>query len=226
MIYFPLSSALRSREFPQAAGAILSADGQALVSTIVAGVPGVGPSAGTSGEKFVGFLTTQTSASSFVPSTTTKVESITVPVGGVFTLQQTPVSSTTLVYNTTTGAVLTPSSISGKTVTLGASTWDGHALLVTYRHTLSVVQARALVGDATPGGYAGNTVGSLTSAIAGTVYTDQFDSSKDFRAATSLKTAANGLVTDQTGTGATISGVVVGIPSVEFPYLGIEFDAF
>jgi hypothetical protein len=101
----------------------------------------------------------------------------------------------------------------------------GDVVNVTYQYTLTTIQARALVGDVQPGGYVGAYVGQSGIVKRGTVYTDQFDASKNWAAATAIKLAANGQLTDQTGTGVAIVGYVVAAPGVDVPFLGLEFSA-
>lgn len=225
-IYSVLSKFVRSTEFPLATGATVDKEGAALVRDTTGGAFGVKQSTGAAGETFVGFTLTQTSAASFVPSNTPRVEEFTVPTGGVLTLARTPLASTVSVYNATDNAQVAGASVtvSGRTVTLTGV--DGKAVHVTYRHALSVTEARMMFGDQQPGGYSGNLIGATGAAQEGVIYTTEFDTAKDYRAATALKLASGGLVTDQSGTGATIAGAyVVAFPSLEYPYLGIAFSA-
>lgn len=227
MIYTPLSSATRSKEFPLAAGAVLAADGQAMIRSQVGQVFGVTPSAGAGGEMFVGFLSAQTSAVPFLATTAVKVERFVVPAGKVLTLSKTLVASSVFVYNVTGSAAVTPDSATGTTVDLTTNGTVGSTVDVTYRYNLTVAEARARNGDPTPGGYAGLTTNTVGIWQAGTIYTDQFDSSKNYAAATAIELAAGGLVTDQSGTGnVAIPCTVIAIPSVDFPFLGLEFDAY
>jgi hypothetical protein len=96
---------------------------------------------------------------------------------------------------------------------------------VTYKYALSAVQARALQGDVQPGGYAGEYVGQVGLLKRGIIYTSEFDAAVNWAAATEIKLGVNGIITDQTGTGAAIKGYVVSVPNVETPFLGIEFSA-
>ena len=98
-------------------------------------------------------------------------------------------------------------------------------MTVTYRYALSVTQAQALVGNTQPGGYAGLVVSQVGIAKRGVIYTSEFDASKNWAAATGIKLAAGGQITDQTGTGAVVNGYVVSVPTANVPFLGIEFSA-
>ncbi len=222
-IYHPLSYHVRSTEMPLAAGATLTADGQALVGSMVNGVFGVGPSTGAGGEKFVGFLTAQVSAAPFQEQTSVKVETVTVNGGGVATLAFTPLAGTVLVYSVTAGAVVAgPYTIVGKTITgLTAAA----VVTITYSYALTVSQSVAMLGNVQPSGYAGLYISQAGVAQEGRIYTNQFDSAANWAAATGVKLAAGGKVTDQAGAGVAINAIIVQIPSVDFPFLGLEYSA-
>ena len=224
MIYSPLSAISRSSEMALDPTATLLGDGQALVSTLVNGRQVVAPSAGAAGEKFVGFSSLQTSAAPVVPTTAVKVEEVVIPAGGVVTAAFTPIAGTAFAYNAATGAPVAIDSVTGADVDFLVAN-AGLTVRLQYRYTLTAVQARALVGDVQPGGFSGTTYGSIGVAQTGVVYTDQFDSGKDFAAATAIKLAANGRVTDHTGAGVAINAIVKALPTVGYPYLGLEFNA-
>ena len=223
MLYAPLSYAIRSSELPIAEGATLSADGQALVVSNVGGKFGVAPSAGTAGEVFVGFVHAQTSAAPFLEATAVKVDEGTSSAGGSFTTTFTPQASTLVVLDPATGATITGWTLTGSVLTvLGASI----AVKVVYRYALTVAQATAIMGNQVPSGYAGSLLGQVGVSQGGTIYTDQFDSSKNWTLATSIKLAANGRVTDQSGSGVALANAYVkSYPSADYPFLGIEFQA-
>lgn len=222
MIYHPLSQHIRSTEYPLAAGAVISADGQALVGSNVNGAFGVGPATGQAGEVFVGFVLTQTSAAPFLEQTAVKVEKQVVPASGTITLSFAPLASSTSVIDTTTGAAVSSPTVSGHTV---SGLTAGDAVTVTYAYALTVSQAIGLMGNAIPSGYAGSLLGSVGCSQGGKIYTSQFDASKNWAAATGVKLAANGQLTDQTGSGVAISALIVAIPNQDIPFLGIEFNA-
>jgi hypothetical protein len=224
MIYSPLSAFSRSSEMALNPAAVLSGDGQALVNTLVNGKSVVAPSAGTAGEQFVGFSSLQTSAATAMPSTAVKVEEVTLTAAGKMTTGNTPVAGSVFVYNAATGAAIVVDSVVGSVVDCLVAN-ASVAVRVQYRYALTVVQARALVGDVQPGGFAGTTYGTVGVAQTGTIYTDQFDSGKDFAAATSIKLGANGRVTDQSGSGVAINAIVKSLPTSGYPFLGLEFNA-
>jgi hypothetical protein len=166
----------------------------------------------------------------FLQVTAVKTESFTLSSGKTVTLSKLPSASTTLVYNVTTSAVATPDSVNTTTGVVDLTTAGvvNNVYLITYRYSLSVVEARSRNGDVTPGGYAGLTTGTCGVMVAGTIYTDQFDTSKNWAASTgaSIKLSSTGLISDTSGSGVAISSAVIALPSVDFPFLGLEFSAY
>lgn len=224
MIYQPLSTYAVSKDEPLQPNTTVSASGQALVGGLVNGVYGVKPSTGAAGEKFIGFVLAQTSAAPFLQSTKVKVEETTLGPSGVFTLALAPVGGTLVAHNITTGATITPTSVVGQVWTHAPSA--GADVRFTYTYALSVTQARAEFGDTQPGGFAGYMVKQVGCAAQGLIYTDQIDTAVNWALATGVKLAASGKVSDQThATGTTLDAVIVGVPSVDFPFLGIKFAA-
>ena len=221
MLYAPLSYSNRSKDMPLAVNAVLSADGQALVGSMVNGVYGVGPSTGAAGETFVGFLMAQTSAVPFLPTTQVKVETLTANGSGVVTIGATPIAGTVGLFDVTDGVPGTPV-VSGNTVTDAATA--GHVVRVTYAVALTVMQAQSIAGSGQPGGYSGNIIGSVAVNQQGVVYTDQFDTTVDWAAATAVKLGANGKLVGA-GTGATLNAKVIALPTTDVPYLGLQFDS-
>lgn len=228
-IYLPLSEVTRSKEMRIQSTATIDGEGFALVSTIVAGVQGVGKSNADSGEIFVGFSFTRTSAANFLPTSEVKVETFVIPAGGVLTLSRTPSSNTTAVYDVTDGGPIAANklSVTGAAATITAASTRGavgNTVRVTYRYALTVAEAKVRYGDVTPGGYAGNQLGTVGVAQSGKIFTSCFDTSLDWVAATTIKTGTGGLLV-QSGNGATINGYVTDVPSVDYPFLGIQFAA-
>lgn len=228
-IYNPLTEVRFSKEMRQAAGASIAQEGLALVSVLTAGVQGVTTSGGNSGEIFAGFSFTRTSAANFLPTSEVKVETFVIPAGGVVTVSRAPTSSTTLVYDVTDGGAVTGgnTSVTGAAVTITAASTRGavgNTVRVTYRYALTVAEAKLKYGDVTPGGYAGNMLGTIGVAQSGKIFTNCFDTTIDWSGVTTIKTGANGLLTN-TGSGATVSGYVTDVPSVDYPFLGIQFVA-
>jgi hypothetical protein len=227
MIYHPLSTATRSKEMPLSATAALAQDGQAMVRQQAGLTFGIGPAAGTAGEKFVGFLVAQTSAVPFLQTTAVKVERFVVPAGRVLTLSRTLLASSAFVFDVTAGAAITPDSATGTTVTLTTAGVIGNTVEVTYRHNLTVNEARTMNGDVQPGGYAGLMTRTATVWQAGTIYTDQFETGQNYTTATDIELSAGGLLTSQAGAGnVVVPCTIIQVPTVDFPFLGLEFSAY
>ncbi len=223
MIYLPLSKFIDSAEAVVAPGAVITAEGQALVRAPGAPAAGVTPSmAADDAEIFAGFAIAGVSAAPLPLLYASKVEEFVVPGSGAVSLAFAPVAGQLFAYNTTTGAAVASPTVSANQITgLPA----GNTVRVTYKYALTAVQARTLQGDVQPGGYAGAYVGQVGLVKRGLIYTAQFDASKNWAVATEIKLAVNGMITDQSGSGAAIQGYVVALPNVENPFLGIEFSA-
>lgn len=227
MIYTPLSHNIRSNEFPLAASAAPAQEGQAMIRSFSGNQFGAALSAGAGGENFLGFLIAQVSAVPFLQVTAVKTERFTLPATPkTLTLSKTPVSATTFVYNITTGAATSPDSVTGAVVDLTTNGVATNVYDVTYRYNLTVTEARSRNGDVVAGGWNGYVTQTVSVMQEGRIYMDQFDSSKNWAAATSVKLAANGLLTDQSGSGVAIPSTIIAVPTVDYPFLGLEFSAY
>lgn len=222
MIYGPLSKYPDSAEAAVAPGVVITAEGLALVRAAGAQSAGVLPSTGTSADVFCGFSIAGTSAAPFAEGYTNKIETFTVPATGNVNLQFTPVTGQVFVFDNTSNTAVASPTVVGKQV---QGLTVGDQVTVTYKYALSVVQARALSGDVQPGGYSGAYIGQIGLIKRGLIYTSEFDASKNWAAALSVKMAANGQLTDQTGSGNVVPCVIVAVPGSDVPFLGIEFSA-
>lgn len=222
--YGPKSRFFKSSEANVAPGAVISAEGQALVRVSGNTAAGVQPSAGAATDIFEGFSIAGTSAAPFPEAYTNKVEAFIVPSTGIVTLARTPVSGQVGIFDNTAatavvvtgGVAVTGASISGLTA--------GNAVTVTYKYAMTVFEARSQLGDVNPGGYSGAYVGQIGVAEEGVIYTTEFDASINWAAVTTIKTGANGQLVGS-GNGVTLKAVVVSLPSQEQPYLGLKFSA-
>jgi len=222
MFYLPKQKAQLTHEVAVAPGAIFTSEGQAAVRTSGDTAAGVRPSTGNNTDVFAGFVIAGTAGAAFNEEYYSKVETLTVPSSGSIQLQFEPVANQVGVYDVTDSAAVPISggvSISGKVI---SGLTAAHEVTVTYKYPLTVVQARTLQGDATPGGYAGNHLGQIGLVTHGTIYTNNFDNSNNWGAATAVKLSANGQLTDQSGGGVAINATVIELPSVEVPFLGLE----
>jgi hypothetical protein len=219
MLYFPNGRPQISTELPIASGASIAAEGQALVGASPLGVFGVAPSAGTSGEIFLGLAVSQQIALTSYP----KVEEFVDPNTDTWVLARTPLSSTFSLYDETANALLTGGgtdyTLSSKTLTMNTAL-RGHTLRAVYKFAPSAVEARAIMGDVYPGGAAGTSIGQVGIIQKGTVYTTEYDSTLNWNQTATVKTGANGLLV-QSGNGATVNCVIVSVPTLTNPYLGL-----
>lgn len=229
-IYAPLSQIVRSREVPLQAAVTLADEGIALVGGFVGDVWGAKPSTGSGTEVFLGFAIAQTSAAPFLPTSVARVQEAIVPAGGAITLAQTPTASTTSVYDVTAGAAVAGGdlAVSGAVATITANGGvgaTGNKVIITYRYALTVAEAKSRYGDVQPGGYVGNQMNTCGLVQSGIIYTNAFNTARQWRAATGVKLAANGLLDDNNGSGTAINANVVSLPTVDYPFLGVEFNA-
>lgn len=234
-IYHPQTRIVDSGEAAVAPGASITAEGAALVRNANPTL-GVQLSAGAAGEIFVGFSTAGTSGAPFNEPYAVKVQELVVPAGGTVTLDRTPVASSTNVFDVTANANVPISggvTVTGNTVT-GLTV--GNTVRVQYKYALTIFEARSLYGNAAPGGYSGDAVGQVGVLKRGTLYTDQIVSTVDFTTAKVLWLEAGGLLsggasvpvdggTPPAPTKTAITGYVVAAPSVDYPFLAIEFSA-
>ncbi len=222
-IYAPLTHGPISGEFAVAPGALFTSEGQAIVRAANNQAAGVLPSTGTSNDIFVGFALAHTVGAAFEEPFHNSVETYLVPTGGKVTLQNTPVAGQAGIIDTADG---TPIAIDGTTVTLVGAVISGLTpgltVRVTYKYALTVLQRTALFGNAQPGGYVGTYVNQIAYISKGAVFISDYDASVNWAAATSIKLAANGQITDQNGSGGAIpNATIMAVPSAQVPYLGI-----
>lgn len=229
MISRPLTRVVNSTEMAVAPGAVILAEGQALVRTSGAMSQGVMPSTGANTDIFQGFSFAGTSAYPFPEQYTNKFESFLVPSSGTIVLTFTPISGQVFIFDTTTNAPAT-----GWTNTNGTITGltSGDTVNVTYKYSMSVTQTVALYGNVQPGGYSGAYVGQIGVVTRGFVMTDQFDASQNWAGATNsgatqiVLGAAGQLTLGTPGTnGIAFPGTVVRVPDELYPFLGVEFSA-
>lgn len=221
-ISLPLSKIVDSTEMVVAPGALIQSEGQALVRVASNQAAGVQPSTGNSSDKFVGFSFAGTSAAPFIESLSNKVETYVASSTGTITLERTPVSGQVSVFDNTANSAVSSPSVSGATI---SSLTAGHTYTVTYKFAMTVLEAVGLYGDVQPGGYSGSLYGQVGVITRGLVYTSEFDASKNWAAATGVKLAANGQLTDQTGSGVAIAAQIEAVPNEDYPFLGLRISA-
>lgn len=227
MQYTPLSAITRSTEMKLSAAALAVSplqDATPLVFGLENGVRVVSPCAGAAGEVLAGFSFAQTSAAIVLPSDAIRVESLVADADGKVVLAKAPLTGQASVVNALTGAVIAVNATVGTELDLTALAAADLAVVVTYRTALTVKEAVSLVGNQQPGGYSGSIYGQTGVAQQGTIYTDRIDSSVNWAAATGIKLAAGGVLTNQAGAGVAINAKVVSVPTADYPFLGLQFD--
>lgn len=219
---------------PTAAGTTVEQEGLILCSVLEDGVEKakiVGVVAGT--EKVLGFSKTADS----VPSRTSKVDSVLVPASAPHTAQLTEanivVTAVRAVLKETAGALVVITSgspASGEVLVAASGLLTFHAdqagkeVEVTYLFDLTMVQAKQRYGER----HVNNrdlhaTFGNIEVGTGfSELYTDAFDASADWASAAPIKLGANGMLT-KSGAGPTLTGfVVVHVPTIANPMLGIR----
>lgn len=226
MLYFPKTRVSVSIEVPIALNAVIQSEGAALVADYTGGRFGAKLSAGSSGDSFLGISISQEFPLTYMP----KVEERVVGTGSTptLTLARTPVNGTLFVFDVTANAALaitTDWTLSGNVVTFADADQVGHTVRIFYKFAPTAVEARMIMGDVYPGGAAGTSIGQVGLLKSGAVFTTEYDTSVNWQASNPvIKTGANGILTIG-GSGATVPGVVVEVPSVTSPYLGIQLSA-
>ena len=118
MIYFPLSKFVDSAEVVTAAGAIITAEGQALVRAPGAPASGVMQSmAASATEIFAGFAVAGVSAAPLPNAYAVQVETFVVPGSGIVALAYTPVAGQVLVQDVTAGSDVATPTVVANTIT-------------------------------------------------------------------------------------------------------------
>jgi hypothetical protein len=225
-VYHPQTRIVDSGEATVAPGAVNLAEGQVLTRLATAQAAGVAPSTGNgTAEIFVGFSHAGTSAAPFLEQYAIMVEEFLVPATGAVTLQRTPVTGQTGVFDITTNAAVSSPAVSGNQVT-GLTVGD--QVRVTYKFAMTITEAVSKYGNVQPGGFSGDYVGQVGVLKRGTIYTDQIDTSIDWTTAKNLVVGVGGIVTAKASPASTdvlINGYIVAAPSVDYPFLGLEFSA-
>ncbi|QRE00272.1 hypothetical protein [Burkholderia phage BCSR5] len=229
--YFPQGRVVDSSETNVAAGAMITAEGQALVRSGKAPAAGVLPATGDATDIFVGFAVAGTSAAPFQEMFATKVEQFLAPAGGAVRLNFAPVTGQYNVRDLDDPTKAFTAKIDPATPNVVTGLPVGDEVAITYKYPLTVVQARALYGDIQPGGYVGDYVQQIGLIKRGPVFTDQYDASQDWSKAVEIYATAGGQlqmwdgVAAQKPVGVKINGYVIRVPGQEIPFLGIEFSA-
>jgi len=219
-----------TQEIPVVTGVTIGAEGVPMVSVLEDGIEKVKPSVGSGTEKFAGFSFGEL----YSPLSKSCVFSAVVPATGsaVITLPKQNLLATQIcVKDLSSGVTLTegdPGNSNEYSVvdTTGVVTFHtgqaGHTIQAIFRYAPTA--AELLLEDNLPNITltGSELISQIGVILKGTVFTDQYDASKDWAAATSVKLGA-GILTNQTGAGATLTCTIVALPSTISPYLGLRF---
>lgn len=210
------------REYGIAKGAEIKEEGQVLVSVMEDGFEKVKPSAGTEGEKVVGFSW----SNAIVPGTAVdhKVEVAEDDYeAGTFTVTLENAIDGTIAV--TIDGVAGSGSLSEGTFTVSEAVEKGDVVEFSYRKNLTVYEARALFGDKRVNLFDNNLELGSISVIRGNgdMWTDQYDTSADWSSATEAAAGANGLLVPA-GAGKTTVGRIIGKPQGDKLFLGVSFN--
>jgi hypothetical protein len=238
MLNLSLCGVRVSRNRAVASGVTSLEEGIGLIAVRVAGQvtvkPGVG---GANTEEFAGVALNERTAPTLAPLVyRAKVVLVTSGQWGVV-LNRNVVGTPRVVY-TASGTALTASGGGAPTAgqyrvvnnnVVEVNTADlGKEIEVTYTYAPTIADLYQLGGDNSPTTFATlPTLIGVTGVIEeGLVYTTNFDPSADWAGwtpASTIKVGANG-VFQIGGTGASVKGRVMHAPSVDIPFLGIDFS--
>lgn len=224
-----------TKEVPVAPGASIPVEGAVLKQVRVNGLENAALTAGDStSEAIIGFSVNN----DIVPGTEIVTETVVVPASGIVQLKHGNLQTGTVwVYNTTDAASLAvvlsgnPTSVQVLAgLVAGQLTFNAAALgdtvQVRYRYALTALEQEMKYGGRPVNMRANTAQGTITYIRGfGELYTDQYDTTVDFSAATTLYADANGLVTTTSSGKTAIPGArVVSLPTAADPFLGISFN--
>lgn len=215
------------------AGQTVKEEGLTLISTLESGVETAGLSTGNAG-LVVGF----SSDNSVIPTEKVEIEKVVIPATGTLAVTLLPniVTGSVRVHNDTDNADWTEGTVADAAtkyalnVTNGILTVGllgaGDSFTVTYRRKLSNTESQALYGDVRPGLDFNQKNGEVSVMKGqGEIYTDRWDSSADWSAATEAFAGANGMLIPAAGAGsAPKAGRIVSKPTASDPFIGIAFN--
>lgn len=231
MIKHNISAHVRSNDFPAFPNAVFHADGMVLVGRMINGQFFAYPTNGKDGiadnEVFLGFTHMRMTGQPHDQLYTVRVEQQLVGPSGKGRLQQIPLPLTAGAYDLTAKALDPAVTFDNEGNFMGATA--GHDYEFKYRWALSRQNRISLFGDAQPGGYSGGVVGQIGCIQSAEIlYTDQFDTTVDWRCGHVVHTLATGQLTTSASAdkGIALPGItVLEAPSHDIPYLGIMFTA-
>lgn len=220
MLNLTASTLHRSYEYPISPEARLTAAGCVLVAGKQTG--SVAPSTGAENEVFVGFSASRPLDIYSAPIT----ENFEVPANGKVNLTHKPEAGTLF---SPAKESLTAGGAAGTEVDVGAAL-AGQIVSISYRYAPTTLETVFMQGHVDAGGAASLNLGTVTTVVAGTIYTTEYDTTKDWSNTEGkiIGCGANGRVT--LGTDGEIhtpipNARVVSAPANGAAELGIYFSA-
>lgn len=207
-------------------------EGQALVSTMTAGVYGVKPSTGAAGEQFVGVALSQVKAPTVMP----RVEEGTSSAASVIVLDRAAIGGTIrlLVGGTLQTAGNPATTLNEYSIAADNQTITVHATLaetaytVAYQFSPTVAEAITYIGEGFPGlDTAAAYLEQIGVLEGGDVFTSFYDTSVDWSANPPVVYLGAGgmFTTDNNGGNATaVPATVLHVPNVENSMLGLRIN--
>jgi len=218
----------------------VSAEGRILISTLGSdGEETVEESAGGASEKIAGISYN----TNLTPTQFPNVETGTIPAATPYTIQLVKtnlVSAEIRIYASTTGELSNDTAVHPTTPDAGKFSCNyttglvyfnaaqaSETVTIWYRYQPTTLEATTRWFEAAINANSGGTFNQIgVIKFPCVIYTSEYNSAVSFAAATSLKTAASGKITDQTGGGTTMSTArVIHVPDTDNVYLGVEFLA-
>ncbi len=223
----------RTREVPVAAGHDIAVEGAVLKQIRESGLEHAAYTEGGTSEVIIGF----SENNALVKGQDIETETVKVPASGTLSLKHAGiVAGSVWVRNATAGADLTvvtgtPANateiqlvaVQGQLVNTALA---GATLQVRYKYNLSAIEQEMKYGARPVNMKSNSALGTITViAGSGEIYTDQFDTSKDFSRAAKLYAGAKGVVTTDAAAGTEIPGArVLSVPTAADAFLGFTFN--
>jgi len=217
----------KSQEFPVVDGHSIVAEGLSLIQVFEDDIEKVDLSAGGAAEVFMGVSYGEV----FTPATKVACELLTLPAALTLTLLHAPISNTEIfAYDTVSPLALTIGnpinageySVVGTLLTFNVARL-AHAIYVCYRYVPTAEELVASDSVRITSFSASDYLGKTGVIQKGEVYTDKFDVTSDWIAATTVETGTGGYFDVGGGVGTLISNVVIThVASPDFPMLGLR----
>lgn len=223
-----------TKEVPVAPGHSVTVEGAVLKQIRTNGLENAALTEGTGSEVIIGF----SENNNLVIGQEIVTETVVVPASGIVSLKNANVvDSTVWAYNATDAAALAPipsgnpttsqfllSAVQGQ-VTLNTGL-AGKTVQFRYKYNMTAIQQEMKYGGRPVNMRSNTDVGTITVIRGfGEIYTDQYDTTVDFSAATALYATANGIITTTASGNTVIPGArVVSVPSASDSFLGLTFN--